>query len=69
MHVYPLQANHSKESLRKFMDSVLQKQAKMRSLSKDLDDHYHQDDMAVKPRSKLLHFFSITCFRFPLTWF
>ena len=42
------QANGSKENLRKFMDSVLQKQAKLRSLALDLEKNF-ADELATRP--------------------
>lgn len=44
----PLKATRSKESFRKYVDSVLQKSAKIRSLIGDLKKNYSQDDAAMK---------------------
>ena len=42
------QANGSKEAFRKYMESVLQKQAKLRSLKNDLEKNFRGDEHAQK---------------------
>lgn len=42
------QASRAKEVFRKFVDSVLQKSAKIRSLTMDLKKNYHEDATAMK---------------------
>ena len=52
-----IQANGSKEAFRKHMESVLQKQAKLRSLTKELDQNYPTDEVAKKQlcRNQITH--------------
>lgn len=44
----PMQANRAKEVFRKYLDSVLQKSAKIRSLIGDLRKNYGSDESAKK---------------------
>ena len=41
-------ANKSKDTFRKYIDSVLQKSAKIRGLMGDLRKNYHEDEHAQK---------------------
>ena len=44
-------ANGAKENFRKFMESILQKQGKVRNLVNDLKKHYVQDDLVTQSPS------------------
>lgn len=48
------QACRAKESFRKFVDSVLQRSAKIRSLVADLNKNYSDDSMAMKLLNKIM---------------